>query len=182
MIAISLIGINMNYLNSINYGSVDAQVIGIIIIIPVTDIEEQPVIAKYNKCDKCEIQSRNYDKFCSHCGGKIIEVTEKVKRGNNNYETEDVPIPDVRKEIADLGIEKHLPFGGDYDLEDMVWKFVFKSYATIGDTNHLNPFLDELDIKQIQDDLNEAKEKFKSVIEKYNGKVVFGIAGEYADW
>ena len=40
----------------------------------------------------------------------------------------------------------------------------------------------KLDLKQIQDDLNEAKKKFKEVLKKYKGKVVFGIAGEHADW
>jgi len=30
--------------------------------------------------------------------------------------------------------------------------------------------------------VKEAKDKFKEVLKKYNGKVVFGIAGEHADW
>jgi hypothetical protein len=169
----------MNFINSINYESVDAQTIGIIIVIPVIGVEEQPVIATYNRCEKCEREARHYDKFCSICGGQIVEVTDKIKT-HDGYTTEDVPIPDVRKEMAELGIENHLPF--DEDLEGMVWKFVFKCYATIGNSNYFTPFLEELDLKQIQNDLDEAKEKFKTVIEKYNGKVVFGIAGEFADW
>jgi hypothetical protein len=179
----------MNYIDFINYGSVDSQTIGIIIVIPVTGVEAQPVIAKYNRCDKCERQSQNYDKFCSHCGGKIIEVTEKVKVKYGNgyetecYETEYVPIPDVRKEMNELGIENHLPFDEDYDEEaNPVWKFVFKDYKTIGHRSDFIPFLEELDLKKIQADLKKAKEKFKAVIEKYNGKVVFGIAGDFADW
>ncbi|MCK9567622.1 hypothetical protein M0R72_01570 [Candidatus Pacearchaeota archaeon] len=168
----------MNYINSINYESVDAQTIGIIIVIPVTGMEKRPFIATYHKCEGCERQAQ-YENFCSKCGGKIIEVTEKVKY-HNSYQMEDVPIPDVRQEMNDLGIENHLPF--NEDQEDMVWKFVFKCYATIGDRSYHVPFIEELDLKQIHSDLEEAKEKFKEVLEKYNGKVVFGIAGDFADW
>lgn len=147
-------------------------------MIPVTGVEERPVIATYNKCEKCE-RPWNYEKFCSFCGGKIIEVTDKIKLSRDRYTTEDVPLPDVRQEMKDLGIEDHLPFEED---DRMVWKFVFKCYTTIGNDNHHQPFLEELDIKQIQSDIKEAKEKFKDVLEKHNGKVVFGIAGEFADW
>jgi len=172
----------MNYINSINYSSVDSQTVGIIIVIPVTGIEAQPIIAKYDRCEKCERQANNYEKFCPTCGGKIVEVTDKLKRFGN-YETEDVPLPDVRKEMTDLGIEYHLPFNENCDIEDnMVWKFVFKSYMTLGDQDYYRPFLEEFDLKQIQNDLDEAKEKFKTVLDKYNGKVVFGIGGEYSDW
>jgi hypothetical protein len=169
----------MNYLNSINDGSVDSQTVGIIIVIPVTGTEEQPLIARYERCEGCERPARNFEKFCSHCGGKIVEVTDKIKFGNK-YETENVPLPDVRKEMEELGIESHLPFGEDRDEDS--WKFVFKCYETIGHRSHFCPFLHELDIKQIQADLEEAKEKFKEILKKYNGKVVFGIAGEFADW
>jgi hypothetical protein len=167
----------MNYINTINYESVDAQTIGIIIVIPVTGIESRPIIATYNRCEKCERIFGNYDKFCSFCGGQIIEVTDKLKRGGR-YTTENVPLPDVRQEINDLGIENHLPFGNYDDVESMVWKFIFKKYASIGDDKYHVPFLEELDLKQIQRDLTEAKKKFGEVIKKYNGKVVFGIAGE----
>lgn len=167
----------MNYINPINYESVDAQTIGIIIVIPVTGIESRPIIATYNRCEKCERESR-YNKFCSFCGGQIIEVTDKLKIGGG-YKTEDIPLPDVRQEMNDLGIENHLPF--EYE-EDMVWKFVFKCYTTIGGDKYHVPFLEELDLEQIQRDLKEAKEKFGEMIKKYNGKVVFGIAGEFADW
>jgi hypothetical protein len=175
----------MEYLNTINCEHIDAQTVGIIVVIPVAGTEDQPVIATYNRCEKCEKQSKNYDNFCSHCGGKIIEVTEKIKHGNGyetEYETEVVPLPDVRKEMAELGIKHHLPFGEDFEENSVVWKFVFKAYATIGHQSYFRPFLEELDIKQIQDDLEEAKEKFKNILEKYNGKVVFGIAGDFADW
>jgi len=168
----------MNYHNSINYGSVDSQTVGIIVVIPVTGTEEHPVIATYNRCESCERQARNYEKFCSHCGGKIVEVTDKVKFGNK-YEMENVPLPDVRKEMAELGIEEHLP---REDCDDGAWKFVFKCYETIGHRSHFCPFLEELDIKQIQADLEEAKDKFKNILKKHNGKVVFGIAGDCADW
>lgn len=170
----------MNFINPINYEPVDAQTIGIIIVIPVTGIEARPVIATYKRCEKCERESRgNYDEFCSFCGGKIIEVTDKVKT-HNTYMTEDVPLPDVRQEMNDLGIKNHLPFG-EY-VESMFWKFVFKEYVTIGHRQYYIPFLEELNIEQIQHDLEEAKDKFSEVIKKYNGKVVFGIAGEFADW
>lgn len=169
----------MNFINPINYEPVDAQTIGIIIVIPVTGIESRPVIATYNRCEKCERESRgNYDKFCPVCGGQIIEVTDKIKT-HGDYMTENIPLPDVRQEMNNLGIENHLPFGEE---EDMVWKFVFKNYATIGHRQYYVPFLEELDLEQIQRDLKEAKEKFGEVIKKYNGKVVFGIAGDFADW
>jgi len=170
----------MKYINPINYGSIDSQTVGIIIVIPVTGTEEQPVVAKHNRCEKCERESQNYDKFCSFCGGKIVEVTEKLKCGNG-YVTESVPLPDVRKEMKELGIEYHLPFGEDLE-DDSEWKFVFKCYETIGHRRHFCPFLKELNIKQIQTDLEEAKEKFKKILKKYKGKVVFGIAGDFADW
>lgn len=170
----------MHYINSINYESVDSQAVGIIIVIPVTGVEERPVIAKYNRCEKCEREAGNYEKFCSFCGGQIVEVTDKIKIGNDRYTTENVPLPDVRQEMKDLGIEYHLPFSEDE--ESMEWKFAFKCYTTIGDSHYHTPFLEELDLKQIQDDLKEAKKKFKNILEKYNGKVVFGIAGDFADW
>lgn len=176
----------MNYINPINVGSVDSQTVGIIIIIPVTGTEEQPLIARYDRCEVCECPARNFEKFCSHCGGKIVEVTDKIKfftdkiKFCTKYETENIPLPDVRKEMAELGIESHLPFGEDRD--EGSWKFVFKCYETIGHRSHFYPFLKELNIKQIQADLEEAKEKFKNILDKYNGKVVFGIAGDFADW
>lgn len=165
---------------SINYGPVDAQVIGIIIVIPITGLEDRPVIATYKRCEKCERQSD--DEFCSKCGGKIIEVTNKIKTFDDGYDTEEIPIPDVREEMAELGIKNHLTFGEGYDVEDMVWKFVFKSYAVIGDRKYFQPFLEKLDLNRINKDLNEAKEKFKKIIKKYNGKIVFGIAGAHVDW
>jgi hypothetical protein len=39
-----------------------------------------------------------------------------------------------------------------------------------------------LDLEKIQKDLEEAKVKFKDIIEKYNGCVVFGVAGQFTDW
>ena len=167
---------------SINYSPVDAQVIGIIVVIPITGLEDQPVIKTYKRCEKCEVLSNDYNKFCPRCSGKIVEVTDKIKTFGGNYQTENVPLPDVREEMAALGVKNHLPFGEDYDEDRMVWKFVFKEYATIGHRRYFQPFLEELDLKQIQDDLNEAKEKFKEIIEKYNAKIVFGIAGDFADW
>lgn len=42
--------------------------------------------------------------------------------------------------------------------------------------------LHELDLKKIAKDLKDTRKKFAAILEKYNGKVVFGVAGEHADW
>lgn len=176
-------------MSSINYEPIDAQVVGIIILIPVVGMQEQPVIETYKQCQKCEVRPHNdWDEFCSKCGGPVVSVTGKVKLlggHKNQYVTEDIPLPDVRAEMKELGIERfHLPFDedGEVGYADFVWKFVYKEYETIGHRSHFVPFITELNIKQISDDLEEAKEKFKKILKKYKGKVVFGIAGEHADW
>jgi hypothetical protein len=168
----------MQYHDTINTVSVDSQTIGILVIIPVTGTEEQPIIATYKKCEKCKIESRQYENFCSHCGGKIIEVTEQPKN-----QVQEIPLPDVRNEMKELGIEIHSPFREDFgDGDGADWVFVIKGYTTLGHRSDFEPFIKELDIQQIQNDLIIAKDKFKDIITKYNGKVVFGIVGEHTDW
>jgi hypothetical protein len=167
----------------INYNCVDSQVIGILVIVPVVGIKNEPIIETYNRCSTCERQPVHYAKFCSICGGQIVEVTDKIKY-YNSFVSQNIPLPDVRKEMADLGIEDHLPFSEDEDTSDenFVWKFVFKSYAALGHRTDYMSYLQKLDIEQISSDLEEAKEKFKSIIEKHDAKIVFGIAGDFAVW
>lgn len=171
----------MKIFNLINRESVDAQVIGIIILIPITSVEEQPLIGTFNKCKKCDAQSDNiYSKFCSICGSEIIEVTEQLKYFGY-VKTQKVPLPDVREEIKNLINKEHLPFN-DYIGTNDYWKFVYKEYKTIGHRSDFVSFVEEFDIKQIKNDLKEANIKLKKILEKYNGKVIFGIAGDFADW
>lgn len=174
----------MQYHDLINTESVDSQVVGILVVIPVTNSEMKPIVVTHERCEKCKREQHGYGEFCSHCGGKIIEVTENLKQFRDEIAQQSVPIPDVRNEMKELGIESHVPFREDFkDIKDGIeWVFVAKEYATIGDRNYFKPFLDELDLLQIQEDLAEAKEKFKEVIQKYNGRVVFGITEDHTDW
>lgn len=175
----------MQYHDTINTESVDTQVVGILVIIPVTDSEMKPIVVTHSRCEKCEREKYGYGEFCSHCGGKIIEVTENLKQFSGEIAQQSVPIPDARNEMRELGIESHVPFREDFAdvIEDGIeWVFVAKEYTAIGDRGYFEPFLEELNLQQIQEDLAEAKEKFKDVIQKYNGKVVFGITGEHTDW
>jgi hypothetical protein len=177
----------MQYYDVISTVNVDSQVLGILVVIPVTGSKKEPLMATFNKCDKCGRLQNGYGEFCSHCGGKYIEVTESPKnyRGDNQEQT--VPIPDVRAEMKELGIENHVTFGEDsigegFIEDDCNWVFIVKEYITLGDYNYYRPFVKEFDLQQIQNDLAEAKEKFKDITAKYNGKVVFGLTGEHVDW
>lgn len=185
----------MQYHNVVSVENVDSQVVGILVVIPVTGSKKEPLVATFKKCEKCEGIQNGYGEFCSFCGGKYIEVTESPKRsgGRRTYTDEPevamqiVPLPDVRAEMKELGIDNHVTFGDDVFYEDAIeddcnWIFVVKEYLTIADRDFFQPFLEELDLQQIQNDLTEAKEKFKDVIAKYNGKVVFGLTGEHSDW
>jgi hypothetical protein len=168
--------------NLINDASIDSHVIGIIITFPIIGEEEQPVIGTFEKCKKCDTQKNGYGKFCSNCGGEFHTVTESVKDWGK-VRTQQVPLPDVRAEMKELGIKNHLPMDLD-NLEDLEeeWKFVYIEYKCLGHRSSYGPFLDELDLEKIQKDLEEAKVKFKDIIEKYNGCVVFGVAGQFTDW
>jgi hypothetical protein len=181
----------------INKGNIDSQVVGIIITFPITGEERQPITITHEKCKKCERQ-KGYGNFCSHCGGEFHTVTEHMKDGNRSWtgrtaRTQTIPLPDVRAEMKELGIENHLPMEVEVDQyrpNDEVpyeytdeWKFVYVEYETLGHRSHYSqPFLEVLDLKKIQKDLEEAKVKFKDILEKYNGRVVFGIAGQHTDW
>ncbi len=168
----------MKYHNMINTESVDAQTIGILVIIPITGGDEKPIIATYKRCEKCERKSLPYENFCPHCGGQITEITEQLKG-----KFQEVPLPDVRNEMKELGVEMHAPLRYDFgDGDGADWVFIVKGYLTLGHRCYFEPFVEELDIQQIQNDLEEAKEKFKDIITKHNGKVVFGIVGDHADW
>jgi hypothetical protein len=177
----------MQYHNVISTVNVDSQVLGILVVIPVTGSKKEPLMATFKKCDKCgRLQNWGSELFCSTCGGKFIEVTEFPKnyRGDNQEQT--VPIPDVRAEMKELGIENHVTFGEDSISEDFIeddcnWIFVIKEYLALGNQDYFQPFLKELDLQQIQNDLAEAKEKFKEITAKYNGKVVFGLTGDHVD-
>lgn len=175
----------MQYHDTINKESVDTQVVGILVVIPVTGSEMKPIMITHSRCEKCEREQHRYGEFCSHCGGKIIEVTENLKQFRGEIAQQPVPIPDVRSEMKELGIESHVPFREDFSnvIEyGIEWVFVAKEYVVIGDGDYFKPFLEELNLQQIQEDLMEAKEKFKDVIQKYNGRVVFGITGDHTGW
>lgn len=177
----------MQYHNMINTESVDSQILGILVVIPVTGSKTEPIIATFEKCDKCGRLQQGYGEFCSSCGGKFIEVTESPMNYRGDIEEQNVPVPDIRAEMKELGIDNHVTFGEDSIGKDFVeddcnWVFIVKEYKTLGDDTYFRPFLEELDVQQIQNDLAEAKEKFKDVITKYNGKVVFGLTGDHVDW
>lgn len=176
----------MQYHNTISTENIDSQILGILVIIPVTGTKEEPLIATFKKCDKCGRLQNGYGEFCSHCGGKYIEVTESPKNYRGDNQKQVVPVPDVRAEMKELGINNHVTFGKDlkdaFIKCDCNWVFIVKEYITLGDDNYFRPFIKEFNLLQIQNDLVEAKEKFKDVITKYNGKVVFGLTGEHVDW
>lgn len=160
--------------------TINAQTLGILIVIPTVGVSEQPIIQTFQECEKCGRRSR--DEFCSRCGGKIIQITGPLKDYKGNVEKQEVPIPDIRNEMKKLGVERYTPFDENEDdyLADG-WIFIVKRYKSFDEPGDFVR-LSELNLQQIQNDLNETKEKFKDIITKYNGKVVFGIAGEFFDW
>lgn len=173
-----------------NDEGVDGQVIGIIVTFPITGEEEQAIIVTHEKCKKCQRERCGYGNFCSQCGGEFHTVTEEQKDYRGKVSTQKIPLPDVREDMKALGIEEHLPMEidqhQDYKTKKWVytdcWKFVYKEYKTVGHRSDFVPFLNKLDIEQIQKDLEEAKEKFKAVLKKHKGHVIFGVAGVHADW
>lgn len=175
----------MDIQSLINYDAVNSQVIGIIVTIPITGYENQQVVVKHFRCESCEFRPEfgQYEKFCSRCGNKIIYITEKLKRFANKECTEysmvKVPLPDIRSEMCEIGLKEHLPFDDD-NLD--CWKFVYKEYLTICNRDYFIPFVEKLNLKNIVTDLKEAKEKLKTILEKYNGNVFFGIAGQFSDF
>lgn len=170
----------MQYHDIVNQQGVDAQVLGILVVVPVTGFETKPQIITHKRCENCEKES-THDNFCSHCGGKIVEVTEP-RKSYGQVCTQQVPVPDVRQEMSALGIDEHLPFDEYYEDDDCQWVFVYKNYKTIGHRSDFQVFLDEFNITDIKDDIERAQTKFEDVIKKYNGRVVFGLASSNEDW
>ncbi len=141
--------------NPINTNTVDSQSVGILVVIPVTGIKEESALFTFHKCEKCKREILGMDKFCSNCGGKIIEVTEHKEYGGKLV-TQEIPIPDVREEMNQLGIKYHLPFDECFE-EDSNWVFLIKEYTTFGHRSYFSPFLEEYDLKQIQKDLKKCQ-------------------------
>lgn len=157
----------------ININQVDSQVLGILVLVPITSIDSERIKKTSLACSNCH--KRSYSKFCPECGGKIIET-----ECEGSY-IEVKPLPDVRQEMEELGIVNHLPFSEEIEEGDY-WRFLVKEYETIGHRSFFEPFHKEYDINLIKSDLDEAKEKFKTILDKYNGEVIFGLAGECVDW
>lgn len=149
---------------------------------PATFLEEQEGCPKCDNWNWARAKCYEYidekqirvpcDKFCQSCGSpRSIEMKEVKERGN-------VPIPDIRQELTKLNLS-YASFPCDQDSEHwIVYGKILKSLGYRSDWS--GDILAEF--KNTDKEIAKVKEKHKSFIRKYKGKVSFAVVSDYFDW
>lgn len=163
----------MNYIDLVHNATdfpIDSQVIGIIIRVPIIGFDERELDQINNKCEKCERIAKPSEKFCSNCGGKNIETIESC------IYTQIIPIPDLRKDMNVFGVKKYAPFNEEIEKEKY-WNFIYKEYFVIESRNSFEPFIYNINLKQVNIDIELAKDIFKNIIKRHKAEVNFSVIG-----
>lgn len=168
-------------------GSPDAITIGIILKIPYNKFEKVSYYEEKDGCIKCNRWGNDFgkardstgkrvpmDPFCKYCGSpnQIVMVKQ---------EPEDVPKPDIRSELGELGLA-YVPFSEDME-ERGAWLIVLKEFDTFGHRgDYYGGALREYSVINIVKELEMAKKKYAAFAKKYKGDIYFGSISRYIDW
>ena len=126
----------------------------------------------YHKCPKCKMGVQ--ERFCGNCGSESVKEKYSVLR-------KEIPQPDIREELKSLKL-RYIPFQIDQDKVDNWVIPITIDFDVSYDRSGYSLIHHDMSKTDIANQLKKDKLKYKDLIKKYNGRIIYGAIGSYYDY